>query len=160
MNSYKFDDSLEEKFSNQFVNSKEQDKFSKDSDNKSEIPFFESKTLTLKLFNKILNSINFSLFGLILILSFISLDSQNKWTRFYDNLMRIRIINNNLIDYISQTEQFYLKNIEHKQDIKKATSKDLIYLFKKQNIKNNNVLLSSFKNIMAGVKDSKYQRGY
>tara|TARA_Y100000589_G_scaffold219398_1_gene207072 strand:+ start:18 stop:500 length:483 start_codon:yes stop_codon:yes gene_type:complete len=160
MNSYKFDDSIQENSSNQFVNLKEQDKFSKVSYIKSDKIVIDGKSLLLKLIHRILNSINLSLFGLILILSFISLDSQNKWSRFYDSLIDIRVINNNLIDYISKTEEFYLENIDLKNNIKKTTSKDLIYLFKKQNIKNNNFLLSSFKNIMEGVKDSQYQRGY
>ena len=60
----------------------------------------------LKFMHKILNSINISLLILIFILSFLSLNSQKKWTSFYKNLAKTRLYNNNLIDYISKTEEF------------------------------------------------------
>ena len=57
----------------------------------------------LKFIHKIFNSINISLIILISILSFLSFDSQRKWTRIYKNLAKTRLNNNNLIDYISKT---------------------------------------------------------
>ena len=115
----------------------------------------------LKLIHRIFDSINFSLLFLILILSFLSFNSQRKWTSIYKNLAETRSRNNNLVDYISKTEEYYINEIETLNTLKKTTPKDLIYLDKKitQQKKNNN-LNKEIKFIQIGLKDSKYQKGY
>ena len=114
----------------------------------------------LKFIHKIFNSINISLLILIFILSFLSFDSQRKWTNIYKNLAKTRSNNNNLIDYISKTEELYINQIESLNKFKKTTPKDLIYLDKKISKQKKNKLIRSIKHIQDGLKDSKYQRGY
>ena len=114
----------------------------------------------LKLVHKILNSINISLLSLIFILSFISFDNQKKWTNIYKNLAKTRLNNNNLIEYISKTEQYYTNEIDSLNSLKKTTPKDLIYLDKKIIKQKKNKLIKNLKYIQDGLKDSKYQRGY
>ena len=77
----------------------------------------------LKLIHKIIDSINISLIVLIFILSFLSFNSQKKWTTIYKNLSKTRSNNNNLIDYISKTEEFYINEIESLNTLKKNDSK-------------------------------------
>ena len=88
------------------------------------------KFFNLKFIHKIFDSVNISLLILIFILSFLSFNSQRKWTSIYKNLLKTRANNNNLIDYISKTEEFYINEIESLNTFKKATPKDLIYLDK------------------------------
>ena len=114
----------------------------------------------LKFIHKIFNSINISLLILIFILSFLSFDSQRKWTSIYKNLAKIRTNNNNLIDYISKTEEFYIDEIESLNIFKKTTPKDLIYLDKQITKKKKNRVIKYIKYIQDGLKDSRYQRGY
>ena len=114
----------------------------------------------LRFIHKLFNSINVSLLILIFILSFLSLNSQKKWTSFYRNLAKTRLYNNNLIDYISKTEEFYIKEIESLNTFKKTTPKDLIYLDKQITKEKKNKLIKNIKYIKDGLKDSKYQRGY
>ena len=116
--------------------------------------------LNLKFIHKIFNSLNFSLLILIVILSFLSFNSQKKWTTIYKNLAKTRLNNNNLIDYISKTEQFYIDEIASLNILKKTTPKDLIYLDKQITKQKKNKLIKSIKYIQDGFKDSKYQRGY
>jgi hypothetical protein len=97
---------------------------------------------------------------LIFILSFLSFNSQRKWTSIYKNLLKTRANNNNLIDYISKTEEFYINEIESLNTFKKATPKDLIYLDKQITKNKNNYLNKKIKFIKDGLKDSKYQKGY
>jgi hypothetical protein len=97
---------------------------------------------------------------LIFILSFLSFNSQRKWTSIYKNLLKTRANNNNLIDYISKTEEFYINKIESLNNFKKATPKDLIYLDKQIIQNKNNYLNKKIKFIKDGLKDSKYQKGY
>ena len=123
--------------------------------NSNKISFFD-----LKFIHKIFNSINISLLILIFILSFLSFDSQRKWTSIYKNLTKTRSNNNNLIDYISKTEEFYINEIDSLNIFKKATPKDLIYLNKQIPKQKNNKLIKKIKYIQDGLKDSKYQRGY
>jgi hypothetical protein len=96
----------------------------------------------------------------IFILSFLSFNSQRKWTSIYKNLLKTRANNNNLIDYISKTEEFYINEIESLNTFKKATPKDLIYLDKQITQNKNNYLNKKIKFIKDGLKDSKYQKGY
>ena len=114
----------------------------------------------LKFIHKIFNSINISLIILISILSFLSFDSQRKWTNIYKNLAKTRSNNNNLIDYISKTEELYINEIESLNKLKKTTPKDLIYLDKEISKQKKNKLTKTIKHIQDGLKDSKYQRGY
>ena len=118
------------------------------------------KLFNLRFIHKIFDSLNISLLILIFILSFLSFNSQRKWTSIYKNLLKTRANNNNLIDYISKTEEFYINEIESLNTFKKATPKDLIYL-DKQITQNKNIYLNKkIKFIKDGLKDSKYQKGY
>ena len=116
--------------------------------------------LNLKFTHKIFNSINFSLLILISILSFLSFNSQREWTGIYKDLAKTKSNNNNLIDYISKTEEFYINEIESLNIFKKTTPKDLIYLDKQIPKQKKNKLIKNIKYIQEGLKDSKYQKGY
>ena len=105
------------------------------------------------------NSINISLLILIFILSFLSINSQREWTIIYKNLAKTRSKNNNLIDYIAKTEEFYINEIESLKTFKKTTPKDLIYL-EKHVIEKKNKLFKYINSIKDGLNDSKYQRSY
>ena len=118
---------------------------------------FQSKLLTLNISHKILDYFNLSLFCLIIIYSFIAFNSQRKWTEIYSSIMEIRLINNDLYGYISKTEEYFLNEVDMKDQFKKATSKDLIYLKKPSEIFNRKFLFSDF---LDGLQDGKYQRGY
>ena len=118
---------------------------------------FQSKLLTLNISHKILDYFNLSLFCLITIYSFIAFNSQREWTEVYSSIMRMRLINNDLNGYISKTEEYFLKEVDMKNQFKKATSKDLIYLKKTSEIFNRKLLFSDF---LDGINDGKYQRGY
>ncbi len=118
------------------------------------------KLFNLKFIHRIFDSLNISLLILIFSLSFLSFNSQRKWTSIYNNLLKTRANNNNLIDYISKTEEFYINEIESINIFKKATPKDLIYLDKQITQNKNNYLNKKIKFIKDGLKDSKYQKGY
>ncbi len=115
--------------------------------------------LNFKLIHQIFDTVNISLLVLIFILFFLSFDSQRKWSNTYITLSKTRVINNNLIDYISKIEEFYISEIESLNIYRKTKPEDLIYLHKiaekkESRFKKN---LSSF---IEGFFDSKYQRGY
>ena len=114
----------------------------------------------LKLIHRLFGSINVSLIILIFVLSFISFNSQRKWTNIYKNLDKTRSKNNNFIDYISKTEEFYINEIETINTLKKTTPKDLIYLDKQITNEKKNNFKKNIKYIKDGLKDSKYQKGY
>ena len=118
------------------------------------------KLFNLKFIHRIFDSVNISLLILIFILSFLSFNSQRKWTSIYNNLLKTRANNNNLIDYISKTEEFFINENESLNIFKKATPKDLIYLDKQITQNKNNYLNKKIKFIKDGLKDSKYQKGY
>ena len=118
------------------------------------------KLFNLKFIHRIFDSVNISLLILIFILSFLSFNSQRKWTSIYKNLLKTRANNNNLIDYISKTEEFYINKIDSLNTFKKTTPKDLIYLDKQITPNKNNYLNKKIKFIKDGLKDSKYQKGY
>tara|TARA_B100000900_G_C20562814_1_gene709675 strand:- start:806 stop:1237 length:432 start_codon:yes stop_codon:yes gene_type:complete len=128
--------------------------------NTQKISLEKISLFNLKLIHRIINSLNISLLILISILSFISFNSQRKWTNIYFNLAKTRANNNNLIDYISKTEEFYLNEIESLNTFKKTTPKDLIYLDRKINNQKKNNIRKKIKYIQFGLKDSKYQKGY
>ena len=113
----------------------------------------------IKFIHQILDTINISLIILIFILFFLSLDSQRKWSNTYKSLTKTRAMNNNLIDYISQTEEFYISELESLNSYKKTKPKDLIYLDKVAE-KKESFFSKNFIIFFEGVRDSKYQRGY
>ena len=118
------------------------------------------KLFNLRFIHRIFDSLNISLLILIFILSFLSFNSQKKWTSIYKNLTKIRANNNNLIDYIAKTEEYYINKIESLNTFKKITPKDLIYLNKQVTKNKRNNFNKKIKYIKDGLKDSKYQRGY
>ena len=131
---------------------------------KKKVSYERKKTQKISKFNiqfihQILNTINISLLVLIFTLFFLSLDSQRKWSNTYKILSKTRATNNNLIDYISKIEEFYISEIESLNIYRKTKPEDLIYLDKlperKESLFKKN--LSSF---VDGFSDSKYQRGY
>ena len=116
--------------------------------------------LNLKLAHKIFDSINFSLLLLIFMLSFLSFNSQRKMTNIYKNLDYTKAVNNNLIDYISKTEEFYINKLENLDTFKKTTPKDLIYLNKEIYRDKKNYFDRKMKYIKEGLIDSSFHRGY
>ena len=113
-----------------------------------------------RIYFKIIDRLNLSMIILILFFSFISLNSQRKWTMFYSSMIDIRNKNNSIIDHISKTEQYFLKEIEHQHNIKKANPEDLIYLIKTKDKERKNFLSFVIKEISKGFDDGKYQKGY
>ena len=113
----------------------------------------------LKLIHQIFDTINISLVVLIFILFSLSLDSQRKWSNAYKSLSKTKSINNNLIDYISKTEEFYINELDSLNNYKKTKPKDLIYLDKIKE-KKESLLKKKFKILIEGVMDSRYQKGY
>ena len=115
--------------------------------------------LNIKLVNQIIDASNISLIILIFILFFLSFDSQRKWSYLYKTLSQTRVINNNLIDYISKTEEFYISQLESLNIYRKTKPKDLIYLDrvaeKKESFFDKNLRI-----FMQGISDSKYLSGY
>ena len=118
------------------------------------------KLFKLKFIHRIFDSVNISLIALISILSFISFNSQRKWTNIYKNLSKTRSNNNNLVDYISKTEEFYINEIDTLNTFKKTTPQDLIYFDKQITNQKTNNLIKQIKYFQDGLRDSKYQRGY
>ena len=115
--------------------------------------------LNIKLIHQIFDTINISFIILIFTLFFLSLDSQRKWSSTYKTLSKTRSMNNNLIDYISQTEEFYISELESLNTYKKTKPKDLIYLDKVVE-KKESFFGKNFIIFFEGFRDSKYQRGY
>mgnify|MGYP001196677497 CR=1 FL=1 len=122
--------------------------------------FCKRKSSQNILLNKLFNRINCIIIILIFFFSFISIDAQGKWTNFYVSLIETRTFNNNLIDIISQTEEFYLREIELEDIFKNTTSRDLIYLNQPKENYKNYFFDSIYKKIIDGLKDSNYQIGY
>ena len=116
-------------------------------------------TLNKNYIHQIFDTINISLLVLILVLIFLSFDSQRKWSDTYKTLSKTREINNNLIDYISKIEEFYISELESLNIYRKTKPEDLIYL---DNIaeKKESLLKKNSKSFIEGLSDSKYQRGY
>ena len=115
--------------------------------------------LNIKLIHQISNAINISLSILIITLFFLSFDSQRKWSKTYKILSKTKTMNNNLIDYISNTEEFYISEIESQNIFKKTKPKDLIYLEKVVD-KKQSFFKKNFKIFAKGLFDSKYHKGY
>jgi len=115
--------------------------------------------LNIKLIHQIFDTINISLLVLIFILFFLSFDSQRKWSNTFKTLSKTKAINNNLIDYISKTEEFYIGELESLNTYRKTKPKDLIYL-EKTSEKKESLFKKNFRSFIEGFSDSKYQRGY
>jgi len=113
----------------------------------------------IQLIHQIFNSINISLLVLIFILFFLSLDSQRKWSNTFRTLSNTRAMNNNLIDYISKTEEFYINELESLNTYRKTKPEDLIYLNKLPE-KKESLFKKNLSSFIEGFSDSKYQRGY
>jgi len=113
-----------------------------------------------RIYCKIIDRLNISIIILILFLSFVSLDIQRKWTMFYSSMIELRDKNINIIDYISKTEEYFLNEIVHKDNIKKTNPDDLIYLIKIKKKERINFLSSAFKEMTRGFNNGKYQKGY
>ena len=96
---------------------------------------------------------------IIFILFFLSLNSQRQWSKTYNILSKTKFKNNNLIDYISKTEEFYITELESLDYLKKTTPRDLIYLTK--NIeKKEKFFDKKIISIINGLTESRFQRGY
>ena len=115
--------------------------------------------LNIKLIHQIFDTINISFIVLIFTLFFLSLDSQRKWSNTYKTLSKTRAINNNLIDYISKIEEFYISELESINTYTKTKPKDLIYLDKLPE-KKESLFKKNLSSFIEGFVDSKYQRGY
>ena len=113
----------------------------------------------IKFIHQIFDTINISLLVLILILFSLSVDSQRKWSNAYKSISKTKLINNNLIDYISKTEEFYINELESLNNYKKTKPNDLIYLDKIKE-KKESLLDEKFKIFIKGIMDSRYQKGY
>ena len=109
--------------------------------------------------HQILNTINLSFTVLILALFFVSFDSQRKWSNTYKTLFKTKAMNNNLIDYISKTEEFYISELESLNTYKKTKPKDLIYLDKISE-KKQSYFKKNLNIFFEGLIDSRYQKGY
>ena len=128
--------------------------------------FYESKKnsekisiINIKLLHQIFDTINISLLVLIFILFFLSFDSQRKWSNTYKNLSKTRAINNNLIDYTSKIEEFYISELESLNIYRKTKPEDLIYLNKLPE-KKESLFKENLRSLIKGFSDSKYERGY
>ena len=113
-----------------------------------------------KIIYKIIDGLNISIIFLILFLSFISLNSQRKWTTFYSTMIKIRNQNNNIINYISKTEQYFLNQIELQDNFKNTNPDDLIYLLKTKEKERINLFSLAVKEMNKGFLDGRYQKGY
>ena len=113
----------------------------------------------IQFVHQIFNTINISLLVLIFILFFLSLDSQRKWSNTYKTLSKTKAMNNNLNEYISKTEEFYIGELESLNTFRKTKPKDLIYL-KKTAEKKESFFKKNFRIFVKGLNESKYQRGY
>ena len=132
---------------------------------KKKIPYESKKKsekisiINIKLVHQIFDTINISLLVLIFILFFLSFDSQGKWSNTYKTLSRTIALNNNLIDYISKIEQFYISELESLNIYRKTKPEDLIYLDKLPE-KKESLFKKNLSIFIEGFVDGKYQRGY
>ena len=115
--------------------------------------------INIKLIHQIFDTINISLLVVIFTLFSLSFDSQRQWSNTYKNLSKTRAINNNLIDYISNIEEFYISKLESINTYRKTKPEDLIYL-NRLSEKKESLFKKNLSSFIAGFSDSKYQRGY
>jgi hypothetical protein len=121
--------------------------------------FEKISIINIKLIHQIFDTINISLLVLIFTLFFLSFNSQRKWSSTYINLSKTKAINNNLIDYISKIEEFYISELESINNYRKTKPEDLIYLDKPLE-KKENLFKKNLGILIEGFSDSKYQKGY
>ena len=114
---------------------------------------------SIKLIHQIFDTINLSLLVLIFILFFLSFNSQREWSNKYINISKKRAMNNNLIDYISKIEEFYIGELDSLDTYRKTKPGDLIYLDKITE-KSESFFKKNLRSFTEGLEDSKYQRGY
>ena len=131
---------------------------------KKKVSYERKKTQKISKFNiqfihQIFNTINISLLVLIFTLFFLSLDSQRKWSNTYKTLSKTKAMNNNLNEYISKTEEFYIGELESLNIYRKTKPKDLIYLERTAE-KKESFFKKNFRIFVKGFNESKYQRGY
>ena len=126
---------------------------------KSQKSFEKIFKLNTRLIHKIFDTINISLLILIFILFFLSFDSQRKWSNTYKTLSKTKVLNNNLIDYISKTEEFYISELESLNTYRKTKPNDLIYLDKIPE-KKESLFKKNLEVLIEGLSNSRYQRGY
>ena len=115
--------------------------------------------INIKLIHQIFDTINISLLVLIFTLFFLSFNSQRKWSNTYKNLSKTIAINNNLIDYISKIEEFYIRELESLNIYRKTKPEDLMYLDKLPE-KKESLYKKNLNSFIEGFSDSKYKRGY
>jgi len=127
--------------------------------NESKKNFEKISIINIKLVHQIVDTINISLLVLIFSLLFLSFDSQRKWSNTYKTLSKTRAINNNLIDYISKIEEFYISKLDSLNIYRKTKPEDLIYLDKLTE-KKESTFKKNFNTFIEGFSDSKYQGGY
>ena len=113
----------------------------------------------IKLIHQIFDTVNISLLVFIFTLFFLSFDSQRKWSNTYKTLSKTRALNNNLIDYISKIEEFYIGELESLNIYRKTKPEDLIYL-NKISVKEERLFKKNLRSFTEGFNDSQYQRGY
>ena len=121
--------------------------------------FGSTYKLNFNFINQIIDTVNISLIVLIFTLFFLSFDSQRKWSHTYKTLSKTKAINNNLIDYISKTEEFYISELESLNHFRKTKPKDLVYLDKLEE-KKESFLKKNLRIFTKGVSHSKYVKGY
>ena len=132
---------------------------------KKKVPYESKKDsekisiINIKLLNQIFDTINISLLVLIFTLFFLSFDSQRKWSNTYKTLSKTRAINNNLIDYISKIEEFYISELESYNIYRTTKPEDLIYLDQLTE-KKESTFKKNLSTFIKGFSDSKYQLGY
>ena len=132
---------------------------------KKKVPYESKKDsekisiINIKLLHQIFDTINISLLVLIFTLLFLSFDSERKWSNTYKILSKTRAINNNLIDYISKIEEFYISELESLNIYRKTKPEDLIYLDKLAE-KKESKFEKNLSTFLKGFSDSKYQKGY
>ena len=115
--------------------------------------------LNFQFIHQIFNTINSSLIVLIFILFFLSFDSQRQWSKTYKTLSKTKANNNNLIDYISKIEQFYINELESLNTYRKTKPEDLIYLEKIPE-KKESLFKKNYRSFIEGFNSSEYQKGY
>ena len=115
--------------------------------------------INIKLIHQIFDTINISLLILIFTLFFLSFNSQRKWSNTYKNLSKTISINNNLVDYISKIEEFYISELESLNIYRKTKPEDLIYLDKRPE-KKESLFKKNLNSFIEGFSDSQYQQGY
>jgi len=130
-------------------------KVSYESKNNSE----KTSIINIKLIHQIFDTINISLLVLIFTFFFLSFDSQRKWSNIYETLSKTRAINDNLIDYISKIEEFYISELESLNIYRKTKPEDLIYLDKLLK-KKESLYKKNLNSFIEGFSDSQYQQGY